>query len=157
MGRKGVWAGKRREAAAGRAGEAASSLARSWPWEDTGCPGTLRTEPKTPGPAQQGEWPRCAEGRHPAALAMGKARSSAINHLSGKWAENFLFEGGKKEKKFCIWSDYTGIPIKHAAFKLNFRPLRSAAFHWQSSYVSGLSGHLLHWCLFQQFLYLKLI
>lgn len=55
MGRKGVRAGERREAAAGRAGEAAGPPARGRPREDARCPGTLRAEPKTPGPAQQGE------------------------------------------------------------------------------------------------------
>lgn len=83
MGRKGVWTGKRREAAAGRAREAAGSPARSRPREDTGCPGTLRTEPKTPGPAQQGESPRHSEGRHPA--APGRAHGLALSSLSDKW------------------------------------------------------------------------
>lgn len=109
VGRAGVWTGERREAAAGRAGEAAGAPARSWPREDARCPGTLRAEPKTPGPAQQGE----SAGWH------GWARDRVTALLSSpsgakEW-ESSHFHGNKP---FCFWSCYTGALLRHAAFKL---------------------------------------
>lgn len=109
VGRKGVWTGERCEAAAGRAGEAAGPPAWSRPGEDACCPGTLRAEPKTPGPAQQGEsagWHSWAWDRVTALLS------------SPSWAKEWESSHFQENKQFCLWSCYTGALLRHAAFKL---------------------------------------
>lgn len=55
MGRTSVRAGDGREAATGRAGEAAGPSSGSGSRKNSRCPGTVRTEPKATGSTEQGK------------------------------------------------------------------------------------------------------